>query len=980
MTYTTSNLSQNMVHPAFELVRQQFIDALSTTVYEFRHRVTGAIHYHLASQSDENVFLVAFHTQPMDSKGTAHILEHTALCGSQKYPVRDPFFSMIRRSLNTFMNAFTAADWTAYPFATQNKKDFDNLLAVYLDAAFFANLNPLDFAQEGIRIELEHDKPVYKGIVFNEMKGAMSSPTDQLYHKLAYHLYPETTYHYNSGGDPKDIPDLTYEQLLAFYRKHYHPSNAVFMSFGDQSIVELQDKIQQQALQHFDKGHTIHSIAEKRLTQPLQVIESYAVDEDDLSQRTYHVLAWLLPETTNIKLRLGMRLVEGILLENSASPLRNYLETSQLGQSTGPLMGTDDSNYEITFYCGVQGSEADRAEEFEQGVLNLLKEIAAKPIDPAMIHAILHQIELHQREIGGDGTPYGLSLILNGLGGAIHHGDPIAIWDVDQALQDVKAELEDPMWLSSLIQTYLIDNPHRVRLTLIPDNTLSAQDQAAEQERLNQIDQKLGEQDRQYLTEQAEALKQRQAAPDDLELLPKVTLEDIPAELKKVDEIAEQIYIDGHAVPVHLYHAGTNGLFYQQVLIHLPQDIVLSPYFSILSLLMGEVGAGAYDYLQLQQRQTEISGGVGMGLSLRSKIDDRQQISAILTLTTKALNRNVAAMDLLHTAFTEIRFDEKNRILELLQQRKTRWQSRISGSGHSYAMQTAQRNMSALAKRDYHNTGLPALRWLTQLIDDIRQNENSYHHLIEQLKTLHYRILQASKSFLLVGEPQHSDDLLLHLQQVWGQAQAVQETDLITTPTLNDNQQDQGWLIQTNVQFCATAYPAVEITHPDAAAFTVLGSYLRDGFLHSAIREQGGAYGGGAGYDANGCAFRFYSYRDPRLTETFEDFHKSIDWLLHHEQQPHQLEEAILGIIASMDKPGSPAGEAITTCYASLHGRTHAFRQELRQRLLNVTLEDLRHVAREYLWQKIPSRAVVAPFSRSDELVKLGFTIQRIEL
>lgn len=980
MTYTTSNLSQNMVHPAFELVRQQFIDALSSTVYEFRHRVTGAIHYHLASQSDENVFLVAFRTQPMDSKGTAHILEHTVLCGSQKYPVRDPFFSMIRRSLNTFMNAFTAADWTAYPFATQNKKDFDNLLAVYLDAAFFANLNPLDFAQEGIRIELEHDKPVYKGIVFNEMKGAMSSPTDQLYHKLAYHLYPETTYHYNSGGDPKDIPDLTYEQLLAFYRKHYHPSNAVFMSFGDQSIVELQDKIQQQALQHFDKGHTIHSIAEKRLTQPLQVIESYAVDEDDLSQRTYHVLAWLLPETTNIKLRLGMRLVEGILLENSASPLRNYLETSQLGQSTGPLMGTDDSNYEITFYCGVQGSEADRAEEFEQGVLNLLKEIAAKPIDPAMIHAILHQIELHQREIGGDGTPYGLSLILNGLGGAIHHGDPIAIWDVDQALQDVKAELEDPMWLSSLIQTYLIDNPHRVRLTLIPDNTLSAQDQAAEQERLNQIDQKLGEQDRQYLTEQAEALKQRQATPDDLELLPKVTLEDIPAELKKVDEIAEQIYIDGHAVPVHLYHAGTNGLFYQQVLIHLPQDIVLSPYFSILSLLMGEVGAGAHDYLQLQQRQTEISGGVGMGLSLRSKIDDRQQISAILTLTTKALNRNVAAMDLLHTAFTEIRFDEKNRILELLQQRKTRWQSRISGSGHSYAMQTAQRNMSALAKRDYHNTGLPALRWLTQLIDDIRQNENSYHHLIEQLKTLHYRILQASKSFLLVGEPQHSDDLLLHLQQVWGQAQAVQETDLITTPTLNDDQQDQAWLIQTNVQFCATAYPAVEITHPDAAAFTVLGSYLRDGFLHSAIREQGGAYGGGAGYDANGCAFRFYSYRDPRLTETFEDFHKSIDWLLHHEQQPHQLEEAILGIIASMDKPGSPAGEAITTCYASLHGRTHAFRQELRQRLLNVTLEDLRHVAREYLWQKIPSRAVVAPFSRSDELVKLGFTIQRIEL
>ncbi len=920
MSKTSSNSVAPSTHPAFDLVRQQFIPALSTTVFEYRHKKTNAVHYHLGNQNPEKVFLVAFRTQPMDSKGTAHILEHPALCGSKKYPVRDPFFSMIRRSLNTFMNAFTAADWTAYPFATQNDKDFNNLLSVYLDAAFHANLNPLDFAQEGIRIELENDRPMYKGIVFNEMKGAMSAATDQLYHKLAHHLYPKTTYHYNSGGDPNDIPDLSYEQLKAFYQSHYHPSNAVLMSFGDFDVTEFHAQVESQALQDFEHGNTIHSVPEQRLSQPIQVVESYAVDEDDLSEKTYHVMAWLLPEMTNIKLRLAMRLVEGILLENSASPLRQYLETSGLGQSTGPMLGVDDSNFEMTFYCGIQGSEADRAEQFEQGTLEILKNVASKPIDPSQIEAILHQIELHQREIGGDGTPYGLSLILNGLGAAIHHGDPVAVWDVDQALSQIREDLQDPMWLSNLIQTYLIDNPHRVRMTLIPDQNISAQEQAAEQARLDQINEKLTDADRAQLIEQAEALKQRQATEDDLSLLPKVGLEDIPADLKHIEPINTTIQLANRETPVKLYHAGTNGLFYQQVLIELPDDVVQSPYLGILALLMGEVGAGDDDYLTLQQRQTEISGGVGMGVSLRSQVDDANEISALLTLTTKALNRNPDAMQLLQHAFCNIRLDEKSRILELLQQRKARWQARLSNAGHAYAMQTASRNMSAYAKRDYHVTGLPALQWLSKLIDDIRDNDVSYTQFIEQIQSLQQRILNQPKQFLLVCEKEFSDELLHKLADVWSKNAVDTETAPLAVPSFETNNQDQAWLIQSNVQFCASVYPAVAIDHPDAAVMTILGPYLRDGFLHQAIREQGGAYGGGAGYDANACAFRFFSYRDPRMSETFADFERSIDWLMNHDAKPHQM----------------------------------------------------------YLVDQTPSKSVVAPIARQNDLIDLGFDIQRL--
>ncbi len=978
MTVDVTETISQTVHPAFQLVRQHHVEALDILVSEYKHKVTGAVHYHLATDHDENVFLVAFRTQPMDSKGEAHILEHTALCGSEKFPVRDPFFLMIRRSLNTFMNAFTAADWTAYPFATQNKKDFQNLLSVYMDAAFAANLNPLDFAQEGIRIELENGEPVYKGVVFNEMKGAMSSPSDQLYHQLAYHLFPETTYHYNSGGDPKDIPDLSYQELVDFYKSHYHPSNAVFMTFGNTPAYDLQEQFEQLALAKFEQGQTLYSKPERRLAAPVAVTETYAVDAEELKDKTYHVLAWLLPEASDIKLRLGMRLVEGVLLENSAAPLRHYLETWAHAQSTGPLMGVDDSNFEMTFFCGVQGSNPEHAAEFQAGVLKVLQDVAAKPVDTALVDAILHQIELHQREINGDGMPYGLSLILNGLSSAIHHNDPIQVWDVDSAIEQVKEELKDPMWLSQLIQTHLIDNPHRVQMTLVPDAEKSAKDAALEKARLAEIAAQLTEEQKAEIVAQTEALKVRQDTPDDLNLLPKVGLEDVPAALHIVQGELREIISNRIDYPLNLYHAGTNGIYYQQVLIQIPDEIVQSPYFNLLSILMGEVGAGEYNYLELQQLQTAVSGGLGMGASLRSKVDDKNQISAWLTLTTKSLVNNLEAIRLLKLAFEQLRFDEKDRIIELLQQRKTRWQSRLSGSGHSYAMQIAGRQHSALAQRDYNNTGLGALNWLADLVGKIEKDEAEYAKLIAELQLIHNKLLQAPKQFLLVCEEHQSDRLVEEIQEVWDKLTVAENTATLTQVDVDQSTQDQAWLIQANVQFCAAAYPAVEVSHPDAAPLMVLAAYLRNGFLHSAIREKGGAYGGGASYDGNACSFRFYSYRDPRLAETFADFEASIDWLLDAEQLPHQLEEAILGLIASMDKPGSPAGEAITACYALLHARTPAFRTVLRERLLAVTLDDLKRVAEQYLRQQLVSKAVVAPVAKREALIALGFEIKQV--
>ncbi|KAF1025252.1 MAG: hypothetical protein GAK29_02041 [Acinetobacter bereziniae] len=564
MNLTNQQLfSTTVSHPAFEFVSQHSIESTQIVVQQFQHKITGAIHYHFVANHLESAFLVAFRTQPMDSKGVAHILEHTVLCGSLNFPVRDPFFAMMQRSLNTYMNALTSSDWTAFPFATENNKDFKNLLAVYLDAIFSPCINPLDFAQEGIRVELDNNnKPTFKGVVFNEMKGALSSPSRQLYHRILAYLYSETTYHYNSGGEPLEITELKHNELIDFYKKHYHPSNAIFMTFGKQSVFDLHEQFENLALKKFNRGETLFSIPEPRLAQPKQQIESYAIDDDDLSNKTYLALSWLLPTTDDIELWFGFRIMSGILLQDSASPLQYFLQTCNYAVSPGPLLGLNDQNYEMTFHCSVQGANPENSEQFLIDVINVLSDIASKPIDLKAVDALLHQIELEQREISSD-MPYGLKLFFKGLSRAIHHHDPIQVWDIDHVIDQVKKKIkDDPLWISNLIQIYLLDNSHRVLLTFIPDAEKSTQMRQAEQDKLDKIEAALTDKDYKNLLQQARLLKQHQEREDDYDILPKITIADIRSEIQFPQFEIGSIEIAGEKQHLHMYPTGTNGLLY----------------------------------------------------------------------------------------------------------------------------------------------------------------------------------------------------------------------------------------------------------------------------------------------------------------------------------------------------------------------------------------------------------------------------------
>jgi Zn-dependent M16 (insulinase) family peptidase len=985
LTGTTVTPSAPLAHTAFTFKRSRFLPTLNLSVEEYEHVVTGAVHFHLASDNPENVFLVALRTVPHDSTGVAHILEHTALCGSQRFPVRDPFFMMIRRSLNTFMNAFTSSDWTAYPFASQNRKDFNNLLEVYLDAVFFSNLNELDFAQEGHRLEFQEagnpDSPLeFKGVVFNEMKGAMSAPTSYIWQLLTEHLFPTTTYHYNSGGDPVKIPDLTYQQLCDFYKTHYHPSNAIFMTYGDIPAHEHQARFEAHALQQFSKLDVHIGVEdERRFKAPKRVETTYPLDEPDLSDKTHVVMAWLLGKSANLEDMYKAQLLSSVLMDNSASPLLQALETSNLGRSPSPLCGLEDSQREMSFICGLEGCATDTTVAIEKLILSTLKKIADQGVGQDKVDAALHTLELHQREISGDSYPYGLQLILSALSTATHRGDPIELLDIDPVLARFKEAIKDPQFIPGLVTELLLDNPHRITLTARPDGQQSERDKAEETQRLVRIKEALSDAEKQHIVQQAAALLARQEQKPDAELLPKVELTDVPADIKWPVKKLSHLRVGGKDRPVSFYAQGTNGLSYQQVVLALPHltpaQLELLPY---CTSCMSEVGVGPHSYLAVQERQAAISGGLSAYTSMRSTFASEQDVQAYLVVSSKALYPKQKELSvLMRDTLIGCRFDEVERIHELLEQMLGRREQSITQSGHSLAMGIACSQFSPLALLDHNTTGMEGIRRMRQLVKGL-ENPARLREFAAQLAEVHKVIIQGDKQFLAVSEANEERALLDALHATWSSADpATGGAPAFSMPPVRGSVKE-AWLTSTQVNFCAMAFPTVNSAHADAAALTVLAGFLRNGYLHKAIREQGGAYGGGASQDSGMAAFRFYSYRDPRLSETLDDYRRAIDWMLGSAHEYSQLEEAILGVISTIDKPASPAGTAKQAFHNELFGRDKAHRARFRQDVLSVSLEQLKAVTERYLTNPDPSIGIVSGKARQAELEKLGLALQTL--
>lgn len=963
----------------YELKRMVPIAPMDGLVYELIHLKTGARHIHISCQDNENTFGVAFKTIPTDSTGVAHILEHTVLCGSKKYPVRDPFFSMLKRSLSTFMNAFTASDWTMYPFATQNKKDFYNLLGVYLDAVFFPNLNRLSFKQEGHRLEVadeNHDpdsseKLVYKGVVYNEMKGAMSSPDQVLMRSLLNAMYPDVTYSHNSGGDPTVIPKLTFDQLKSFHKRNYHPSNAYFYTYGKLPIKSHLEFIENNFLKSFElKTPPAGASLQPRWDKAKTHTYYYPLGPNENPAKKHQVLlAWLLADVNDTFEVLALTLLEQILLGNSASPLRKALIDAALGSDLADGTGFMSENRDTLFACGLKDVGQADAAKIEAIVFEVFKDLAANGIDKGLIEAAVHQIEFKRKEITNSPYPYGLSLLFTFVSSWLHGGDPIRILQFEDDFNRLHRELAKGGFFEGLIKSYFLENSHHTVLTLSPDKEIAKKEEKRVAGELADRLKELTATDLQKLKTDAATLQKLQETNEDLSCLPTLQLDDIPPDIQKVAESD-----DYTRLPARCYRQPTSGIFYFTTAIGLaglpPELAALVPFFCYC---LPKIGTKDESYTDIVRKISTYTGGIGLAPQARTRFDDSGNCLPYITFSGKCLNRNLDPLfDLLGLLYYRFAFSDLTRLKSLLLQYQAKMEAAVIHNGHHLAISLAARHFSAADRLNENFHGIHQLKTIKAISDGL--DDTHMKALADSLTTIGQTLLTANNMHsAIIGD----DDALSAVGKMnQNQRPLLANAPVMAADLLNQEAvfvpnviQPEGWHTATAVSFVARCFPVVRLGHDDAPVLSVIGRILRSMYLHREIREKGGAYGGFAVYKAEEGLFAFGSYRDPHVYATLQTYNKAYDFLAEAKIDQADVKEAILQVCAEIDKPDAPGPAAQKAFYRNLVGLSDERRLRFKRALLAVDVNQIKTVAERY-FKDAPKKAAVAVIASEEKLLR----------
>ena len=936
----------------YRVLRVEHLPEIHAVFHELHHRATGARHIHVSRPDRENTFGVIFKTVPWDSTGVAHILEHVVLCGSERFPVRDPFFSMLKRSLSTFMNAFTASDWTMYPFASQNRKDFYNLMDVYLDAAFFPRIDELSFKQEGHRLELEPaaeggDRLVYKGIVYNEMKGAMSSPDQVMVRSILKALYPDTTYSNNSGGDPSDIPSLSYVQLKEFHRRHYHPSNAYFYTYGDLPLKDHLAFISRAVLSRFDAIDPATDVpSQPRWDAPRHARFPYPfARNEDPAQKHQACVTWLMSDIRDTGEVLTLALLEQILIGNAGSPLRKALIDSGLGSALCDGSGYDAENRDTHFTAGLKDVAADAAEKVEQVVFDVLAGLAERGIDADLVESAIHQLEFHRREITNTPYPYGLKLLLAAGGTWIHGGDPLRVLKFDADLAEIRRELERGRFFERQLARFFLENPHRIRLTLTPDQEMAEREDQRVAATLGRIRQALTVAEAEKLRQDTDALQRRQESQENVDCLPTLERRDIPPEVERVAENR----VDRER-SVTYFEQPTSGIVYVAAAAGCGGlDPALNRLVPFFCHAFSRIGTTRRDYTEIARRIDAVTGGLGMAAAPHTGFDGAGACIPLVALTAKSLVRNLAPMfDLLSELVGCYDVSDTARLKNLLLEYRSGLESMVVHNGHRLAMSLAARRFSTARALSEAWSGVHQLQTIKSLADG--PTDADLERLSADVGRVGRRVLnRCNFNLAVIGEtdavrhaPALVGELVTGLPMGEAAGFAAPETALAA------GRIREGWSTASAVNFVAAAFPAVRMEHADAAALAVIAKLLRSLYLHREIREKGGAYGGFALYNSEDGTFSLASYRDPHIAETLEVFQGSAGFISGGHFSDTDVKEAILQVCSEIDKPDPPGPAARKAFFRTIIRLSDELREGFKQRLIALTRREVLAAAERY--------------------------------
>jgi presequence protease len=961
MTVDKNNpdLYENMILGPYRLKQIVFLEELDAHLYMLVHEPTGASHLHISNADMENAFSVGFKTVPTDSTGAAHILEHTVLCGSKKYPVRDPFFSMLKRSLNTFMNAFTASDWTMYPFSTQNRKDFYNLIEVYLDAAFFPRLDELSFRQEGHRLEIESDEAsgdftlAYKGVVYNEMKGAMSSPYQVMARSLMQVLYPDTTYRHNSGGDPAEIVGLTHDMLKAFHARHYHPSNAWFYTYGNLPLQGHLTVIHENALRHFSTIDPDTEVpSQPRWNREQEAVFYYPLSKTENPGKKHQAcMAWLTADILEPFEVLSLVLLERILLGNAASPLRKALIDSGLGTALSDATGYDRDNRDTMFACGLKDIALSSAGQVKTLIFKTLQDLCENGIDRELIDSAIHQIEFQRKEVTNTPYPHGLRLLLMMCGSWFHGADPARLLRFDQDIEKIRESVEQGPYFENLIRKYLLDNGHRVFFILSPDPDLEQKEASRVADTLERIRAGLTPDDLDHMRNTQKALENLQNTHEDCNCLPTLEISDISPEIIRVPE--------AQLGSLLCYARPTSGILYFASLFEakgLENELV--PLIPLFAGVFPKAGTAKHSWVEMARMIDAHTGGVGMGVHAHTHHASGMCVP-FATLNGKCLNRNAEKLfDLIHELVHDFDPSDTERIKALVLQFRASMESAVIQNGHRLAMTLAARNFSRARFQEELWHGIHQLKTVKRLTETF--DSGGIGSLSLQLARIGKTVLY--QNFYhggVIGEPGILAAAASLAEAVGaGLNQAREGFREVEPPALPDGYPHEGWIAASAVSFVATSFTTARMHDEDGPALFVVAKLLRSLYLHREIREKGGAYGGFSVYSLEDGLFSMASYRDPHILNTLQVFNRAGDFLKNGRFGQEDIKEAILQCCSEIDKPDSPAEAAQKAFVRKFIGLSDEQRLAFKNGVLAVTPERVREMGEKYFDADRNPRAV----------------------
>ncbi|EGC29605.1 hypothetical protein DICPUDRAFT_158791 [Dictyostelium purpureum] len=961
----------DIIH-GFKVVRIRDVPERQFKTYRLEHIETGAKYLHIDCEDTNNVFSVTFKTIPKDSTGVAHILEHTTLCGSEKYPVRDPFFNMLKRSLNTYMNAWTAPDHTSYPFGTQDPKDFYNLLSVYLDATFFPLLKESDFRQEGHRLEFEQlDQPEsllkFKGIVFNEMKGALSDPSSFYAEVAQQHLYPGTTYAHNSGGEPNEIPNLTYEQLKDFHAKHYHPSNSYFFSYGDLNFLDHLKFIQENSLSKFKKDNLINTNVGKvdRWTEPKRLHFKCPPSAMDINpERKYKFsISILHKENKDLFESLTMHMLSNLLLRGSNTPMYQSLLESGLVLDYSPNTGFDDNLLESSFSVGGIGIKKEDLELVEKTIIQTLEKSAEEGFSRQVIESILHQYEFAQKDVSAS---FGLKLVGALASSWIHGNDPVDPLFLNESIAHLRQELDKSPFFENKIKE-LLANPHRLYITMENDENLQKEDTEKEMEKLKQIRSKLSESQTNEIVEMAKDLQNRQNQQQDVAVLPKINICDIEKQQPKVPHHDTTL----GSTPLRILDLPTNGISYFRSTIDISSlSPELKPYVPLFCSLIDEMGAGEFDHKQLDTEMNLYIGKFSVSPLITIGHSDLNHTQERIYIKGACLNENLVKMfSLLQKVLLENKWKNPDLLKNLIGQKQASLVEGIPSSGLSYAKTLSSSKFTRAGELSEQWNGLTHVK----LINDI-VSKNDMDSLISKLLQINEFILDRSLMKCLITTEGNNvanyTEKLNDFMKVFSykNTEMVVNTKKPVDPT-NDSRFNF-FPIPATVNYISKTLQSVPYTHQDSAPIQILTKVLSE-YLHKEIREKGGAYGGGV--SADGGIISFYSYRDPNLDKTLNAFNQSIHWSLNNNITTETIENAQLSIFSDFDSPESPSNKGVGEWMRDI---TDEMKQTRRNNLLSINKPKLEEISKNYLLENNNNYVTVLGSKDSSDLNK--FNIKQI--